>query len=144
MSLGIILKTDAAARDMYEVLAGYDGAKENGSEGCEKEGSKREGSEREGSEREGSEREGNEGKRDKIGEIGAKEWDMSLITRESASFQNGISITSVRMSKGLELSLIHISPYMAAFDTKYFFVIWKIASAVWALFHNLSAPYLSS
>ena len=31
-----------------------------------------------------------------------------------------------------------IVDYMAAFDTKYFFVIWKIASAVWALFHNLS------
>jgi len=27
---------------------------------------------------------------------------------------------------------------MAAFDTEYFFVIRKIASAVWALFHNLS------
>ena len=103
VSLGIILKTDAAARDMYEVLAGYDGAKENGSEGCEKEGSKRE-----GSKREGSEREGNEGKRDKIGESGAKEWDMSLITRESASFQNGISITSVRMSKGLEFDEVLI------------------------------------
>ena len=103
MSLGIILKTDAAARDMYEVLAGYDGAKGNGSEGCEKEGSKRE-----GSKREGSEREGNEGKRDKIGESGAKEWDMSLIPRESASFQNGISITSVRMSKGLEFDEVLI------------------------------------
>ncbi|WP_419038354.1 HelD family protein [Enterocloster bolteae] len=63
VSLGIILKTDAAARDMYEVLAGYDGA---------------------------------------------KEWDMSLITRESASFQNGISITSVRMSKGLEFDEVLI------------------------------------
>ena len=62
VSLGIILKTDAAARDMYEVLAGYDGAKENGSEGCEKEGSKREGNKREGSEREGSEREEMKGK----------------------------------------------------------------------------------
>lgn len=63
VSLGIILKTDAAARDMYEVLAGYDGA---------------------------------------------KEWDMSLITRESVSFQNGISITSVRMSKGLEFDEVLI------------------------------------
>ena len=88
---------------MYEVLAGYDGAKGNGSEGCEKEGSKRGGSERAGSEREGDEREGNEGKRGKIGESGAKERDINLITRDSASFQKGISITSVRMSKGLEL-----------------------------------------
>ena len=29
VSLGIILKTDAAAKDMYEVLAGYDGVEEN-------------------------------------------------------------------------------------------------------------------
>ena len=108
VSLGIILKTDAAARDMYEVLAGYDGAKGNGSEGCEKEGSKREGSKREGSEREESEREGNEGKRGKIGESGAKERDINLITRDSASFQNGISITSVRMSKGLEFDEVLI------------------------------------
>lgn len=113
VSLGIILKTDAAARDMYEVLAGYDGAKGNGSEGCEKEGSKREGSkwegsEREGSEREGNEREGNEGKRGKIGESGAKERGINLITRDSASFQNGISITSVRMSKGLEFDEVLI------------------------------------
>ena len=36
------------------------------------------------------------------------EWDMSLITRESASFQNGISITSVRMSKGLEFDEVLI------------------------------------
>ena len=132
MSLGIILKTDAAARDMYEVLAGYDGAKENGSEGCEKEGSKREGSKREGSkregsEREGNEREGNEGKRDKIGEIGAKEWDMSLITRESASFQNGISITSVRMSKGLEFDEVLIPQadsrtYASDFDRRLLYI----------------------
>ncbi len=108
MSLGIILKTDAAARDMYEVLAGYDGAKGNGSEGCEKEGSKRGGSERAGSEREGDEREGNEGKRGKIGESGAKERDINLITRDSASFQKGISITSVRMSKGLEFDEVLI------------------------------------
>ena len=33
---------------------------------------------------------------------------MSLITRESASFQNGISITSVRMSKGLEFDEVLI------------------------------------
>ena len=108
MSLGIILKTDAAARDMYEVLAGYDGAKGNGSEGCEKEGSKREGSKWEGSEREGNEREGNEGKRGKIGESGAKERGINLITRDSASFQNGISITSVHMSKGLEFDEVLI------------------------------------
>ena len=60
------------------------------------------------SEREESEREGNEGKRGKIGESGAKEWGINLITRDSASFQNGISITSDRMSKGLEIDEVLI------------------------------------
>ena len=78
VSLGIILKTDTAAKNMYEELAGYDGVDENGMEGSGIVGN------------------------------GAKEWDMNLITQESASFQNGISITSVRMSKGLEFDEVLI------------------------------------
>nr|WP_302974376.1 3'-5' exonuclease [Enterocloster clostridioformis] len=73
VSLGIILKTDAAAKDMYEVLAGYDGVEENQVEGN-----------------------------------GEEACDISLLTRESTSFQNGISITSVRMSKGLEFDEVLI------------------------------------
>ena len=78
VSLGIILKTDAAARDMYEVLAGYDGVEENQVEENQVEGN------------------------------GEEACDISLLTRESASFQNGISITSVRMSKGLEFDEVLI------------------------------------
>ena len=78
VSLGIILKTDAAAKDMYEVLAGYDGVEENQVEENQVEGN------------------------------GEEACDISLLTRESTSFQNGISITSVRMSKGLEFDEVLI------------------------------------
>ena len=78
VSLGIILKTDAAAKDMYEVLAGYDGVEENQVEENQVEGN------------------------------GEQACDISLLTRESTSFQNGISITSVRMSKGLEFDEVLI------------------------------------
>lgn len=78
VSLGIILKTDAAAKDMYEVLAGYDGMEENQVEENQVEGN------------------------------GEEACDISLLTRESTSFQNGISITSVRMSKGLEFDEVLI------------------------------------
>lgn len=61
VSLGIILKTDAAAKDMYEVLAGYDGVEENQVEENQVEGN------------------------------GEEACDISLLTRESTSFQNGIS-----------------------------------------------------
>ena len=78
VSLGIILKTDAAAKDMYEVLAGYDGVEENQVEENQVEGN------------------------------GEEACDISLLTRDSTSFQNGISITSVRMSKGLEFDEVLI------------------------------------
>ena len=78
VSLGIILKTDAAAKDMYEVLAGYDGVEENQVEENQVEGN------------------------------GEEACEISLLTRESTSFQNGISITSVRMSKGLEFDEVLI------------------------------------
>ena len=78
VSLGIILKTDAAAKDMYEVLAGYDGVEENQVEENQVEGN------------------------------GEEACDISLLTRESTSFQNGISITLVRMSKGLEFDEVLI------------------------------------
>ena len=77
VSLGIILKTDAAAKDMYEVLEGDD--------------------------------------------------DISLINPESASFQNGISITSVRMSKGLEYDEVLIpqadcKTYASDFDRSLLYI----------------------
>lgn len=77
VSLGIILKTDAAAKDMYEVLEGDE--------------------------------------------------DISLITPESASFQNGISITSVRMSKGLEFDEVLIpqadcKTYASDFDRSLLYI----------------------
>jgi len=83
VSLGIILKTDAAAKDMYEVLAGYDGVEENQVEENQVEENQVEGN-------------------------GEEACDISLLTRESTSFQNGISITSVRMSKGLEFDEVLI------------------------------------
>ncbi len=83
VSLGIILKTDAAAKDMYEALAGYDGVEEKQVEENQVEENQVEGN-------------------------GEEACGISLLTRESASFQNGISITSVRMSKGLEFDEVLI------------------------------------
>ena len=82
VTLGIILKTDTAAKEMYEVLTGYDGVEER---------------------------------------------DINLITRESASFQNGISITSVRMSKGLEFDEVLIpqadsGTYASDFDRSLLYI----------------------
>ena len=52
---------------------------------------------------------------------------MNLITQESASFQNGISITSIRMSKGLEFDEVLIpqadcSTYASDFDRSLLYI----------------------
>ena len=94
VSLGIILKTDEAAKGMYEALAGCCGGRQRG---------------------------GDEAGGDEAGEGRGSQYDMNLITQESASFQNGISITSIRMSKGLEFDEVLIpqadcSTYASDFD----------------------------
>lgn len=100
VSLGIILKTDEAAKGMYEALAGCCGGSQWG---------------------------GDEAGGDEAGEGRGSQYDMNLITQESASFQNGISITSIRMSKGLEFDEVLIpqadcSTYASDFDRSLLYI----------------------